>query len=670
EMQRSSQTALPAMVAPASSVRVTTVASMSGTKPSSAADPFIIGTPATHTLSLTTTRLPASGPSAAPRISHRQYQALNGLSDGSGRCPAGRGYFGASGAGSGNCSTASIVPSRGTMSSRYEARSSSDRTSPNESAISRSCPIAGGSIGIAHLLFRATLVQRQERGAVSRICESMRSPRRALRSIAFAVAVGLLAAGQTSLGALAADASLVSSASNGSGLGRVSISIDRPPGTSAGHVMVASVVISDDDPAFTAPAGWTLVRQDSIKDMLRQAVYVKVATADEPTSYTWTVPSARRMAGGITTFSGIDATNPIDAVNGQINNAGTAVTAPAVTTSVGGTVLVELAAVASDGVLTPPVGMAEAWEAAAPGASTRKNTRGAVASLSQATQPTAGLTGSRTATVSIAGRSIGVLLALRPVPAPDTSPPNTTIASGPSGTTTNSFATFTFSATEPATFLCQLDPGSAAEPCSSPKTYVNLAAGDHTFAVWATDAMGNADPTPATRGWTISPDSGDPVLVGAGDIAYCGNDNDEATAELLDNMPGTVVTLGDNAYDNGSLTNFSDCYGPTWGRHKARTTPAIGNHEYVTSAASGYFSYFGAAAGDPTQGYYDYQLGAWHVIVLNSNCTQIGGCGAGSPEEQWLRNVRASSQAECTVAVWHHPRFSSGTSHGSNVEMQ
>ena len=494
----------------------------------------------------------------------------------------------------------------------------------------------------------------------------MWSPRRAL--LAISVAVGLLAAGQATLPAFAADPLAVGSSSNGSGDGRVSITVNRPAGTSAGQVMLASIVISDDDPAFTAPAGWTLVRQDSIKDVLRQAVYVKVA-GSEPGSYTWTVPSARRIAGGITTFDGIDVTHPVDAVGGSTNAASTGVTAPGITTTVPNTILVELAAVASNGSLIPPGGMTEGWEAAAPGASTRKNTQGAVASESHALQLAAGPTGSRTATASVAGRSIGVLLALRPVPAPDTSPPNTTIASGPSGTTTNAFATFTFTATEPSTFLCQLDGAANAEPCSSPKTYVNLTAGDHTFAVWATDLNGNADPTPATRSWTISPNSGDPVIDAAGDIAYCGNNNDEATAQLLDNMPGTVVTLGDAVYDSGTATEFANCYDPTWGRHKARTTPAPGNHEYVTSGASGYFNYFGAAAGDPTQGWYDYRLGAWHVIVLNSNCAQIGGCGAGSPEEQWLRNVLATADAECTIAVWHHPRFSSGTTHGSNTEM-
>ena len=481
-----------------------------------------------------------------------------------------------------------------------------------------------------------------------------------------AVVVGLVA-GQTPMAALAADAGAVASSSDGSGAVRNSITINRPAGTLPGHVMVASIVMSDDDPGFNAPSGWNAVRQDTIKDMLRQTVFVKVAGSDEPASYSGGVPPGRRLAGGITSFSGIDTSRPVDAVSSSVNEWSTTVTAPGVTTTVPDTILVHLAAVASAGTITAPTGMTEAWEAAAPGASTKKNGKGAVVAMAHAPQASVGPTGGRVATTSAAARSVGVLLALRPVPGPDTSPPETTITSGPSGTTTNASATFTFSATEASTFMCQLDASNTAEPCTSPKTYVNLPAGEHTFSVWATDTTGNADPSPATRAWTISPDSGDPVLVAAGDIAYCGNDNDEATAKLLDTMPGTIVTLGDNVYSSGTSSEFSGCYGPTWGRHKARTTPAAGNHEYVTPGASGYFDYFGAAAGDSTQGYYDYRLGAWHVIVLNSNCTAIGGCGAGSPQEQWLRSVLATSQAECTVAVWHHPRFSSGTTHGSNT---
>ena len=108
------------------------------------------------------------------------------------------------------------------------------------------------------------------------------------------------------------------------------------------------------------------------------------------------------------------------------------------------------------------------------------------------------------------------------------------------------------------------------------------------------------------------------TLVGAGDIAGCNHDRDEATARLLDNIPGTVFTAGDNAYSSGTISQFQNCYGPTWGRHKARTRPSVGNHEYRTSGASGYFQYFGAAAGPSGKGYYSYNLGDWHHPVFTS----------------------------------------------------
>src|SRR5215218_5900818 len=120
----------------------------------------------------------------------------------------------------------------------------------------------------------------------------------------------------------------------------------------------------------------------------------------------------------------------------------------------------------------------------------------------------------------------------------------------------------------------------------------------------------------------------DPVFVGAGDIASCTSEGDEATANLLDSIPGTVYTTGDNAYESGTATEFANCYTPSWGRHKARTWPTVGNHEYKTAGASGYFTYFGAAAGNPQEGYYSHDLGAWHVVALNSMCENVGGCGA------------------------------------------
>src|SRR4029079_15505021 len=162
---------------------------------------------------------------------------------------------------------------------------------------------------------------------------------------------------------------------------------------------------------------------------------------------------------------------------------------------------------------------------------------------------------------------------------------------------------------------------------------------------------------------------GGSVFVGAGDLATCGINGDEATAALLDAIPGTVYTTGDNLYDPQTLENFQSCYGPSWGRHLARTRPVAGNHDYDVPGASGYYAYFGAAAGDPAKGYYSYDLGAWHVVVLNTNCTEVGGCDVGSAQELWLRQDLAASSTSCTVALWHEPRFSSGE-HGDATKMQ
>ena len=157
----------------------------------------------------------------------------------------------------------------------------------------------------------------------------------------------------------------------------------------------------------------------------------------------------------------------------------------------------------------------------------------------------------------------------------------------------------------------------------------------------------------------------DPVLVAAGDIASCDSTGDEATAALLDRIPGTVATLGDNVYPTGTSEQFAACYAPSWGRARKRTRPAAGNHDYATEGAHGYFAYFGAAAGDPARGYYGYDLGRWHIVVLNSNCADVGGCHVGSPQERWLRTDLASHASRCSLAYWHHPRFSSGP-HGGD----
>jgi acid phosphatase type 7 len=163
--------------------------------------------------------------------------------------------------------------------------------------------------------------------------------------------------------------------------------------------------------------------------------------------------------------------------------------------------------------------------------------------------------------------------------------------------------------------------------------------------------------------------TGDPVFVGAGDIASCSSTGDEATAQLLDGIVGTVFTAGDNAYFSGTDDEFRNCYEPSWGRHKARTKPSVGNHEYQTLGAAGYFNYFGEAAGNRSKGYYSYDLGKWHIIALNSMCHRVGGCADKSPMVNWLKkDLAANKNKKCTLAYFHHPLFSSGE-HGNNGQM-
>lgn len=158
------------------------------------------------------------------------------------------------------------------------------------------------------------------------------------------------------------------------------------------------------------------------------------------------------------------------------------------------------------------------------------------------------------------------------------------------------------------------------------------------------------------------------TLVGAGDIARCELDSDEATAALIETIPGTVFTAGDNAYESGKPAEYTDCYAPSWGRHLARTLPSAGNHDHRTKDLAGYFGYFGERAGTPGTSWYSVELGAWHVIVLDSQCDDVGGCGPTSPQGTWLAADLAASTARCTAAIWHHPRFSSGF-HGNDKDV-
>ena len=177
-------------------------------------------------------------------------------------------------------------------------------------------------------------------------------------------------------------------------------------------------------------------------------------------------------------------------------------------------------------------------------------------------------------------------------------------------------------------------------------------------------------PTPsATPTPTPTPPPSPRTFVGAGDIADCTSDNgrqgqhSEDTAKLLDSLQYDVLfTAGDNAYPNGSTANYNDCYHPRWGRHKNRTKPSPGNHEYESDRHDGaaYYAYFGDLAGPVGAGYYGYDLGAWRIISLNSNIPS----GPTADQYRWLREDLQQHQSKCQLVYWHHPRFSSGQNGG------
>lgn len=174
---------------------------------------------------------------------------------------------------------------------------------------------------------------------------------------------------------------------------------------------------------------------------------------------------------------------------------------------------------------------------------------------------------------------------------------------------------------------------------------------------------------------TISPTSTPAVLVGAGDIATCGDipesQGDEKTVAIIESVlreypHAAVFTAGDNAYGEGTRAQFKNCFGPTWGKFKDRIHPAIGNHEYLTDQGAPYFEYFGEAAGAPGEGFYSYDLGDWHILVMNSNCDYIA-CGPNSRQVAWMTEDLKANPTQCSLAVWHHPRFSSGLAGDSGI---
>lgn len=148
----------------------------------------------------------------------------------------------------------------------------------------------------------------------------------------------------------------------------------------------------------------------------------------------------------------------------------------------------------------------------------------------------------------------------------------------------------------------------------------------------------------------------DATIVAGGDIARCEADHHLATARLVDGVAGTVLTLGDHVYPSGTAEQFANCYDLGWGRHRGRTRPTPGNHDWDAAAGAPYFSYFGLNAGLSGLGYFSFDLGSWHIVSLNSNVP----AGEGSAQMAWLRSDLAATAALCVLAYWHHPLFSSG----------
>ena len=155
------------------------------------------------------------------------------------------------------------------------------------------------------------------------------------------------------------------------------------------------------------------------------------------------------------------------------------------------------------------------------------------------------------------------------------------------------------------------------------------------------------------------------ILVGAGDIANCSiTGGHHETADVLDDIPGTIFTVGDHAYPSGSKKSFEECYGPSWGRHKDRTRPSPGNHDTRTRNGMPYYEYFGENAGPRGRGYYSYNLGAWHIISLSSEAA----ANRRSKQYKWLKKDLEENQTTCMFAYWHIPAFSSGA-HGNHRKM-
>jgi len=237
----------------------------------------------------------------------------------------------------------------------------------------------------------------------------------------------------------------------------------------------------------------------------------------------------------------------------------------------------------------------------------------------------------------------------------------------PVGMTFDLNASFTDTAQGAAPWSYGVDWGDGTSDVTGSKSTISAITATHTYAaegnyqvkVTVTNSLSKSGSDDLTV------DATPPVIIAAGDIGDCNRTSDNATGALLDTISGIVMPLGDNAYVSGTPTEFATCFDPAWGRAKDRMRPVAGNHDYynpgATKNADGYFGYFGAVAGDPAKGYYDFTLGSWLIVVLNTGTEAASYIAAGSPQEQWLRSELASHSQQCTLALMHHPQFSTVT---------
>ncbi len=237
------------------------------------------------------------------------------------------------------------------------------------------------------------------------------------------------------------------------------------------------------------------------------------------------------------------------------------------------------------------------------------------------------------------------------------------------------------SGVEPADAVNQVNSGTATIKTGSPafkNTYVDIL-NRNLPALEQGTGVGNVTPSPSLSAGPTT--SVDPVIAAIGDMV-CGAASTGAackhmqTADLVLQMnPVWVLTLGDIQYEAGSASDFANFYQPSWGRLKAKTKPVVGNHEYGTPGAKGYYDYFNGVniqngqAGDRTKGYYSFDVGTWHIVVLNSNCAKAGGCKKGSPQEQWLIQDLATHPTACSILAMHHPLWVSQRGY-ENIELQ